>query len=56
MRNGGKPPVPPIPLNLGKGLQRKKGTTKPGALARDKKLIKIKKVGGENLEKNQSTD
>ena len=28
-------------------------TTKPGALARDKK---IKKVGGENLEKNQSTD
>ena len=53
MRNGGKPPVPPIPLNLGKGLQRKKGTTKPGALARDKK---IKKVGGENLEKNQSTD
>ena len=41
MRNGGKPPVPPIPLNLGKGLQRKKGTTKPGALARDKKIKKL---------------
>ena len=41
MRNGGKPPVPHIPLNLGKGLQRKKGTTKPGALARDKKIKKL---------------